>query len=287
MSFGKDCEPLWATNLECCTTYCFFSFHLRSTGQYRKCNNYITYITLYHPFSLSCWIHSLHPQSPYQVFNLKPAVSKLLNLPPPKKKTYIYIKTHQPWLSFGATSNSMGSATSVIKLKTGSFRDTLTCHVRKTPQNNGSFGQCAILLMSRNFRIFLWVSFRSCHHTVISCPPKGWLSKLCCAQKDLFWSKISWISVFISTISTAYLHGLNRQEPAHVNTSKPLFRPWKTHGKPPGLETNPPHLDLNPSPLKCWHLLVVGFSPSKTVCQQGGGLKSPSSSPKILLISMV
>ena len=35
LSFGKDCERIWATNLDCCTTDCFFSFHLRSFSFHR------------------------------------------------------------------------------------------------------------------------------------------------------------------------------------------------------------------------------------------------------------
>lgn len=74
-----------------------------------------TTIQLIKPFFILLLYHvgsiSLQPQSPYQVFNLKPAISKLLNLP--EKKNI----NHQPWLSFGTTSNSMGSATSIIKLK--------------------------------------------------------------------------------------------------------------------------------------------------------------------------
>ena len=222
----------------------------------------------------------MHPQSPYQVFNLKPAIIKLLNLP--EKNNCILQKKPQPWLSFGATSNSMGSATSVIKLKTGgSFRDTLACHDCKPQNNNGNFFcQCAIVLMSRNFRIFLWVSFRSCHHTVISCPPKGWLSKLCCTQKDLFLVKnqldISFLFNNLNCLS-AWIEPTRARAREHIQTViRPMENPWETAR----VGNNPPHLDLNPSPLKCWHLLAVGFSPSKTVCQQGGDWSGDHLRPK-------
>ena len=65
------------------------------------------------------------------------------------------------------------------------------------------------------------------------------LNNCCTNKKTLFSSKIGWISVFFSTISTAYLNGLKRQEPAHVNTSKPLFRPWKAHGNRRGWKQIP------------------------------------------------
>ena len=141
-------------------------FICRSTSQNWKCNNYTTYKTLFHPFALSCWLHFFAapksiPSVQSQTCHLKTAQLTRKKKYKPSTVTFIRYNFQLHGLSNIHHQTETG----------GSFRDTLTCHVCKPQNNNGNFGQCAIVLMSRNFRIFLKCSFRSCHHPVISCSP--------------------------------------------------------------------------------------------------------------------
>lgn len=95
-----------------------------------------------------CSLHPFHPQSAYQMFNLKPAILKQLNFTEQSVKPFNgNFHSVQLW-------TSMGSATSLIWLETGwRFRGALSCCVSQHPQKKTAAMTATVQLLFHGFTL--------------------------------------------------------------------------------------------------------------------------------------